>query len=145
KGKISIDKYIEKKYLEIDGKTVGYITGLQLANKYGFTTQNPSCYEICSNEATTKQRKQEIDGNTIVVYKPVADVTETNRYALQFLDLMSVIDKYSEVSGKEFAVKLKKYVSNVRLDFSVVKEYLPLYPDKVYRNIYDGGLMSELV
>ena len=145
KGKISIDKYIEKKYLEIDGKTVGYITGLQLANKYGFTTQNPSCYEICSNEATTKQRKQEIDGNTIVVYKPVVDVTETNIYALQFLDLMSVIDKYSEVSGKEFAVKLKKYVSNVRLDFSVVKEYLPLYPDKVYRNIYDGGLMSELV
>ena len=145
KGKISIDKYIEKKYLEIDGKTVGYITGLQLANKYVFTTQNPSCYEVCSNEATTKQRKQEIDGNTIVVYKPVADVTETNRYALQFLDLMSVIDKYSEVSGKEFAVKLKKYVSNVRLDFSVVKEYLPLYPDKVYRNIYDGGLMSELV
>jgi hypothetical protein len=145
KGKISIDKYIEKKYLEIDGKTVGYITGLQLANKYGFTTQNPSCYEVCSNEATTKQRKQEIDGNTIVVYKPVADVTETNRYALQFSDLMSVIDKYSEVSGKEFAVKLKKYVSNVRLDFSVVKEYLPLYPDKVYRNIYDGGLMSELV
>ena len=145
KGKISIDKYIEKKYLEIDGKTVGYITGLQLANKYGFTTQNPSCYEICSNEATTKQRKQEIDGNTIVVYKPVVDVTETNRYALQFLDLMSVIDKYSEISVKEFAVKLKKYVSNVRLDFSVVKEYLPLYPDKVYRNIYDGGLMSELV
>ena len=145
KGKISIDKYIEKKYLAIDGKTVGYLTGLQLANKYGFTTQNPSCYEICSNEATTKQRKQEIDGNTIVVYKPVADVTETNRYTLQFLDLMSVIDKYSEVSGKEFAVKLKKYVSNVRLDFSVVKEYLPLYPDKVYRNIYDGGLMSELV
>ena len=145
KGKISIDKYIEKKYLEIDGKTVGYITGLQLANKYGFTTQNPSCYEICSNEATTKQRKQEIDGNTIVVYKPVVDVTETNIYALQFLDLMSVIDKYSEISVKEFAVKLKKYVSNVRLDFSVVKEYLPLYPDKVYRNIYDGGLMSELV
>lgn len=145
KGKISIEKYIEKKYLEIDGKTVGYITGLQLANKYGFTTQNPSCYEICSNEATTKQRKQEIDGNTIVVYKPVVDVTETNIYALQFLDLMSVIDKYSEISGKEFAVKLKKYVSNVRLDFSVVKEYLPLYPNKVYRNIYDGGLMSELV
>ena len=145
RGKISIEKYIEKKYLTVDGKTVGYITGLQLANKYGFTTQNPSCYEICSNEATTKQRKQVIDGNTIVVYKPVADVTETNIYALQFLDLMSVIDKYSEISGKEFAVKLKKYLSNVKLDFSVVKEYLPLYPDKVYRNIYDGGLMSELV
>ena len=145
KGKISMDKYIEKKYLIVDGKTVGYVTGLQIANKYGFTTQNPSCYEICSNEATTKQRKFEIDGNTILVYKPVADVTEKNRSALQFLDLMSMIDKYSEISGAERLSKLKKYVSAVKLDFQTVKEYLPLYPDKVYRNIYEGGLMGELV
>ena len=144
-GRISIDKYIEKKYLTVDGKAAGYVTGLQLANKFGFTTQNPSCYEICSNEATTKQRKQEIDGNTIVVYKPVADVTETNKAALQFLDLMSVIDKYSEITGAELTGKLKKYVQSVKLDFSVVMEYLPFYPDKVYRNIYEGGLMSELV
>ena len=37
KGKISVDKYIEKKYLENNGKASGYITGLQMANKYGFT------------------------------------------------------------------------------------------------------------
>ncbi len=145
KGKISMDKYIEKKYLTVDGKTVGYVTGLQLANQYGFTTQNPAYYEICSNEATTKQRKQEIDGNTIVVYKPVADVTEENKSALQFLDLMSMIDKYSELSGTELISKLKKYVAAVALDFDTVKAYLPLYPDKVYRNIYEGGLMRELV
>lgn len=145
KGKISVDKYIEKKYLETDGKASGYITGLQMANKYGFTTQNPACYEVCSNEASTKQRKQEIDGNTIVVYKPVADINEENKTALQFLDLMSVIDKYSEISGAELVNKLKKYVEMVGIDFSVVKEYLPLYPDRVYRNIYEGGLMGELV
>ena len=145
KGKISIDKYIEKKYLETDGKTSGYITGLQMANKYGFTTQNPACYEVCSNEASTKQRKQEIDGNTIVVYKPVADINEENKTALQFLDLMSVIDKYSEISGAELVNKLKKYVETVGIDFSIVKKYLPLYPDRVYRNIYEGGLMGELV
>ena len=145
RGKVSIDKYIEKKYLRAEGKTTGYITGLQLANKYGFTTQNPSCYEICSNEATTKQRKQEVDGNTIVVYKPVAEVTEANKSALQFLDLMAVIDRYSEISGTELAAKLKKYVVSVKLDFSVVKEYLSFYPDRVYRNIYEGGLMGELV
>ena len=145
KGKISVDKYIEKKYLTVNGMTVGYITGLQLANKYGFTTQNPSCYEICSNEATTKQRKQEIDGNTIVVYKPVVDITEKNKSALQFLDMMTMIDKYSEISGREFASKLKKYVSSVKLDFKIVKEYLPLYPNKVYRNIYEAGLMEKLI
>ena len=145
KGKISIDKYIEKKYLETDGKASGYITGLQVANKFGFTTQNPACYEVCSNEASTKQRKQEIDGNTIVVYKPVADINEENKTALQFLDLMSVIDKYSEISGTELVNKLEDYVETVDVDFSVVKKYLPLYPDRVYRNIYDGGLMGELV
>lgn len=145
KGKISIDKYIDKKYLSAGGKTSGYITGLQLVNQYGFTTQNPSCYEICSNETTTKQRKQNIDGRTIVVYKPVTEVTEKNRSSLQFLDLMSVIDKYSEISGAELVSKLKRYVDMVKVDFSLVKEYLALYPDKVYRNIYDGGLMGELV
>ena len=122
KGKISVDKYIEKKYLETDGKVSGYITGLQMANKYGFTTQNPACYEVCSNEASTKQRKQEIDGNTIVVYKPVADINEENKTALQFLDLMSVLDKYSEISGAELVNKLKKYVETVGIDFSMGKK-----------------------
>ena len=141
KGRVSMDRYIEKKYLN----TGGYVTGLQLANKYGFTTQNPSCYEVCSNEATTKQRKQTVDGNTIIVYKPVTDITKKNKSALQFLDLMTVIDKYSEITGEELVAKLKKYVEAVKVDFFVVKELLPLYPDKVYRNIYEGGLMGELV
>ncbi len=141
KGKVSIDSYIEKRYL-CNG---GYITGLQLANKYGFTTQTPSCYEICSNEATTKQRKQTVDGNTIIVYKPVMNITEKNKSALQFLDLMTVIDKYSEIKGAELVGKLRKYVQAVEVDFSVVKKLMPLYPDKVYRNIYETGMMSELV
>ena len=141
KGKVSMDRYIEKRYLNAGG----YVTGLQLANKYGFTTQNPSCYEVCSNEATTKQRKQTVDGNMIIIYKPVTDITEKNKSVLQFLDLMSVIDNYSEITGGELVAKLKKYVETVKVDFSVVKELLPLYPDKAYRNIYEGGLMGELV
>ena len=141
KGKVSMDRYIEKRYLNAGG----YVTGHQLANKYGFTTQNPSCYEVCSNEATTKQRKQTVDGNMIIIYKPVTDITEKNKSVLQFLDLMSVIDNYSEITGGELVAKLKKYVETVKVDFSVVKELLPLYPDKAYQNIYEGGLMGELV
>ncbi|PWT27567.1 hypothetical protein CPT75_10920 [Butyrivibrio fibrisolvens] len=53
--------------------------------------------------------------------------------------------KYSEITGTELMKKLKKFVKITQLDFSVVKEYLPLYPDRVYRNIYEGGLMGELV
>ena len=145
KGKISIEKYLDKKYLNAGGRVSGYITGLQLANQYGFTTQNPSCYEICSNEATTKQRKQDLDGNSIIVYKPVDTIDEKNRASLQFLDLMTNIDKYSEIKGKELSKKLVKYVKTAGVDFSIVKKYLQFYPDKVYRNIYQVGFMGELI
>jgi hypothetical protein len=73
------------------------------------------------------------------------NITEKNKSALQFLDLMTVIDKYSEIKGAELVGKLRKYVQAVEVDFSVVKKLMPLYPDKVYRNIYETGMMSELV
>jgi hypothetical protein len=145
KGKVSMDKFIQKRYIEVNGQTVGYITGIQLANKYGFTTQNPSCYEVCSNEATTKQRKLDIDGRQIIVYKPIVDISDENKTSLQFLDLMSTIDRYSELSGDELRSKLREFVSIIGVDFEQVKRYLSLFPDKVYRNIYQGGLMNELV
>lgn len=139
KGKISVDKYVDKKYL--NNKSNGYITGLQLANLYGFTTQNPSCIEVCSNEATTKQRKLNIDGRDLIVYKPVTKINDENASTLQFLDLMTTIDKYSEVTGDEFKNKLNNYVEKEKIDFSLVKKYLALFPDRVYRNLYESGLM----
>lgn len=145
KGKVSVDKFIQKRYLEVNGRVAGYVTGIQLANMYGFTTQNPSCYEVCSNEASTKQRKLDIDGRQIIVYKPVTDVTDENKASLQFLDLMSTIDKYSELSGEELKSKLREFVSVIGVDFEQVKRYISLFPDRVYRNIYQGGLMNELV
>ena len=66
------------------------------------------------------------DGNTIIVYKPIVYITEENKSALQFLDLMSVIDKYNEITGVASAA-LKRFVTAVNVDFSIVKELLPLY------------------
>lgn len=145
KGRVSVDKLVEKKYISYQGKVSGYITGIQLANMYGFTTQNPACIEVCSNEATTKQRKLDIDGRKVIVYKPLAEINKENKSALQFLDLMSSIDKYSELSGEELEKKLREFVRAVNVDFMKVKEYISLFPDRVFRNIYQGGLMSELV
>ena len=145
KGRVSVDKFLKKKYLAPGGTTSGYITGIQLANMYGFTTQNPACIEVCSNEATTKQRKVDIDGRRVIVYKPVAEITEENITTLQFLDLMSSIDKYSELTGDLLIDKLKQFVKAINVDFEQVKEYISLFPDRVYRNIYQGGLMNELV
>ena len=145
KGKMSIDKYVDKKFIKSNGRVTGYITGIQLANMYGFTTQTPACIEVCSNEATTKQRKLCIDGRNLIVYKPITEITKENQTALQFLDLMTTIDKYSEISGNLLKMKLKEFVNILNVDFSIVKRYIALFPDRVYRNIYQGGLMGELV
>ena len=145
KGKMSIDKYVDKKFIKSNGRATGYITGIQLANMYGFTTQTPACIEVCSNEATTKQRKLCIDGRNLIVYKPITEITKENQTALQFLDLMTTIDKYSEISGNLLRMKLKEFVNILNVDFSIVKRYIALFPDRVYRNIYQGGLMGELV
>ena len=145
KGKMSIDKYVDKKFIKSNGRVTGYITGIQLANMYGFTTQTPACIEVCSNEATTKQRKLCIDGRNLIVYKPITEITKENQTALQFLDLMTTIDKYSEISGNLLRMKIKEFVNILNVDFSIVKRYIALFPDRVYRNIYQGGLMGELV
>ena len=145
KGKMSIDKYVDKKFIKSNGRVTGYITGIQLANMYGFTTQTPACIEVCSNEATTKQRKLCIDGRNLIVYKPITEITKENQTALQFLDLMTTIDKYSEISGNLLRMKLKEFVNILNVDFSIVKRYIALFPDRVYRNIYQGGVMGELV
>lgn len=145
KGKMSIDKYVDKKFIKSNGRVTGYITGIQLANMYGFTTQTPACIEVCSNEATTKQRKLCIDGRNLIVYKPITEITKENQTALQFLDLMTTIDKYSEISCNLLRMKLKEFVNILNVDFSIVKRYIALFPDRVYRNIYQGGLMGELV
>ena len=86
-----------------------------------------------------------MDGNSIIVYKPVDTIDDRNKASLQFLDLMTNIDKYSEVKVKELSKKLVKYVKTAGVDFSIVKKYLQFYPDKVYRIIYQVGLMGELI
>ena len=144
-GKMSIDKYINKKYLNRASTKIGYISGLSLANKYGFTTQVPAQIEITSNNATTKLRKVEVDNYVLIIYSPVVKINEENISSLQFLDLMQNIDKYSELNGEELNKKLKEYVKKTNVDFNIVKNIISLYPDRVYKNIYNGGLMNELV
>ena len=144
-GRMSINKYIEKKYVYNNKKVSGFISGLGLYNKYGFTSQVPSVIEVTSNIATTKQRKINVDGYDIIVYKPIIEITDNNINELEFMSLMTDIDQFSEISGDELKMKLEEYINKKNIDFNIVKKYLPLFPDRIYKNIYNGGLMNELV
>jgi hypothetical protein len=56
-----------------------------------------------------------------------------------------VIDKFKEIRGSEYQSKLRQYIEKRKIDFEIVKKYLSLFPDVVYKNIYEGGIMNELV
>ena len=145
KGKISFEKFLEKKFLFNNNETLGFIGGVRLANMYGFTTQNASGYDIYSNAATTKQRTLTIDNRKVNVYKPNVKINKGNVKVLEFLELMCNVYKYSELNNDEIKRKINEYVKINSIEFNKVKEYIEYYPDIVYKNIYKAGLMNELV
>ena len=46
--------------------------------------------------------------------------------------------------GEHLFEKMKSKFGS-RVNFDIVKRIINLYPDRVYKNIYNGGLMNELV
>ena len=144
-GGVHMRKFIDKRYLYDKDKPKGYYTGYNLVNQAGFTSQNPAVLEICSNVASTTQRKVNEHGFRLIIYKPKAPITKENISSLEFLDLMTVIKKYSEIKGEEYKRTLLRYIKEKGVDFNDVKKYISLYPKIVYKNIYEGGLMNELV
>lgn len=134
--------YVEKKYMRGDN---GYVSGLQLANLYGFTSQNSAYFEVCSNFATTSQRKIEFNNLKCILYKPVATITPKNKSALQFLDLMSSLDCYGEIKGWELKEKTRRFIEFNKVDFEEVVKYITKYPDKTFRNMFNCGVINELV
>lgn len=145
KGTVSIEKYIRRKYLENKNMTIGYMTGIGNANKNGFTTQNAAIYELRSNIATTTQRRIIAGKFNILVYKPYVSITNENANTLQFLDLLTNLESFSELSGDDLKKKLKEYIIKKDINMSLVRQYIDVYPVKVFKNAYYGGIMDELV
>lgn len=145
RGKVSFEKFLEKKFLLNNNKTFGFIGGVRLANMYGFTTQNAAGYDIYSNAATTKQRALTIDNRKVNIYEPYVKINKYNVKALEFLELMCNVYKYSELNNEEIKRKINEYIKINNINFDKVKKYIEYYPDVIYKNIYNAGLMNELV
>lgn len=146
-GKINRDEYLKKKFLDND-TVQGYITGFDLVNRAGFTSQVPAVLEIRSNSATTEQRKVDVGKRPIIIYKPWVKITKENKKVLQFLDLMYYLSDYNEYyksEDKEYFLKLiKRYIQDNNIDLTQADEYIGHYPDKLFKNLYTGGLYGLL-
>lgn len=142
---LSLDEVIQKKYLLENNKCCGYISGMLFANQLGITTQVPMVYEAYTNKATTDYRNTTIGGVRVIVWRPYVKVSDENMKILQFLDLMKEVKDISEITGKELTNRLTQYLKVNELDFKALDVYLPFYPDRIYRNLYEVGLLNGVV
>ena len=139
---LSVDEIIRKKYL-IDGETqCGYLCGLTFANKLGLTTQVPMVYEVCSNKATTDYRDMRIGKFRVILRRPYVKITNENVDMLQFLDLIREVDELSEVEGTELTERLTNYLKAKDIKFDALGSYLQYYPERIYKNMYEVGLLQ---
>lgn len=103
-GTVGLDKrqLIEKKYLKRDNEVIGYVTGPQVWNEWGLTTQIPNRIWIAQD---IRQKKIDHDLNVIVI-KAKGDIKSNNIKALQFLDIIDQIDFIQDADTDNIAKKL---------------------------------------
>lgn len=139
---ISAMQVIEKKYLKNKDKVCGYLSGYMLVNMFGLTTQVPVVYEVVSNNATTDYRKIMINKTRVIVRRPKVPVTNENVRILQFLDLIKDVDVYSEEEGNSLKKRMLEIMKKLDITFSALEPYLSFYPEKIYKNMYETGVLA---
>lgn len=136
------DVVVEKKYVYRNNKILGYYSGYTFANQIGVSTQVPYIQEIVTNEMGNPIKKLSLGGRTFVIRKSRTQVTEENVKVLQFLDLLKDIEMYAELKGEEIKECLTNYICNNQITKEMVDIYLPLFPDKIYKSIYETGISN---
>lgn len=139
---LSIDEVIRKKYLQDGVNRCGYVGGILFANQLGLTTQVPALYEIYTNKATTEYRETKLANLRVILRKPYCEIDTENAETLQFLDLIKEVVDISEVDGEELTKRLLGYMKKKNIGFESMKPFLPYYPDRIYKNMYEVGLLN---
>ena len=139
---LSIDEVIRKKYLQDGVNRCGYVGGILFANQLGLTTQVPALYEVYTNKATTEYRETKLANLRVILRKPYCKIDAENAETLQFLDLIKEVVDISEVDGEELTKRLLGYMKKKNIGFESMKPFLPYYPDRIYKNMYEVGLLN---
>ena len=139
---LSVDEVIRKKYLQDGVNRCGYVGGILFANQLGLTTQVPTLYEVYTNKATTEYRETRLANLRVILRKPYCEIDAKNAETLQFLDLIKEVVDISEVDGEDLTKRLLGYMKKKNIGFESMKPFLPYYPDRIYKNMYEVGLLN---
>ena len=143
-GEVSVppDVFVQKKYVARNNRILGYYSGYTFANQIGISTQVPYIQEIVTNEMGNPIKRLNLNGRTFVIRKARTQITESNVKVLQLLDLLKDIEMYSELDRDELRACLLKHISSNKITKALVDMYLPLFPDKIYKSMYETRIIN---
>ncbi len=133
---ISTFEIINKKYLSTKNDVVGYISGINFANKIGLTTQTASVELIISNRVSNKRREVEINNSRIIVNSPRVKITKNNYKLLQVLDILNNLDSYSELNFDETSQIINEYLLDMDISTKEIANIVKTYPQKAQTEYY---------
>lgn len=134
------DMVARYKYISRNGKVEGYYSGYTFANQLGLTTQVPFNIEIVSNSASAKYREVKVKNQKVILRKPKAVITKDNCNVLQLLDLLKDVELYADEENADTRELIVKYIRDNSITMEKLDQYISLYPDKVYKNLYEMRL-----
>lgn len=144
KGGISLSasEVARYKYISRNNQINGYYSGYTFANQLGLTTQVPYTIEIVSNQASAKCREVRLKNQKIMLRKPRTKITKDNYSVLQLLDLLKDWEKYVDDDMSMAAERIRAYIREICIRRTDVDEYIGLFPDRVYKYIYEMRLYN---
>ena len=129
-------KVIEDKYLGTKEEPLGYYADFTLANMVGITTQVPAkTIIVTNNESGERRREVKIGNQKLLISRPKKLINKDNVMALMLLDLVSVANKYSELSRKETIEIVKRFAANAKVTWRQIKDNIDAYPTRVSQEL----------
>ena len=139
-AQLSASEVARYKYISRNDRVDGYYSGYTFANQLGLTTQVPVTIEIVSNRASAKCREVCVKNQKIILRRPRTEITNENYSVLQLLDLLKDLEQYVDDDMPAAARRICAYAKRLGIRKKEVDQYIGLFPDKVYKNIYETRL-----
>lgn len=139
---LSASEVAKYKYITRNNQISGYYAGYTFANQLGLTTQVPFTIEIVSNQASAKCREVRVKNQKIILRKPRTEITNDNYSVLQLLDLLKDLERYVDDDMAMAAERLSAYIKVIGIRRTDVDQYIALFPDRVYKYIYETRLYN---
>ncbi len=133
-----------RKYVERQGKTIGYYSGATFANFIGVSRQVPMKMEIATNNLAAAVREVVVGKQSFIVRRSIVPVSAENAKVLPLLDLLKNLDEHLDCDYDEAREMIQKYALDADIVQKVVDRYIGKYPDSTFRAYYEMRLFRVL-